>query len=97
MGVSYFTCKLLFHLLRSGKLVLFPGWLVHSVLNSSNHSACRPPFEGGDLLDEHCAAGYESHGDRLGQEYDPDDFRVSLSLNLKGEWQDTAALHVKLS
>ncbi|KAH9255253.1 hypothetical protein BASA81_006693 [Batrachochytrium salamandrivorans] len=49
---------------RSGKLVLFPGWLVHSVLQPEQPS---PP-----------ATDVE--------------YRVSLSLNLKGEWQTTAGL-----
>lgn len=53
---------------REGRLVLFPGWLVHSVLPSPELA---PPTPEGD--------GY----------------RVSLSLNLKGEWQDTASLHLK--
>lgn len=51
-----------------GRLVLFPGWLVHSVLPSTQ---LLPPTVEGD--------GY----------------RVSLSLNLKGEWQDTGSLHLR--
>ena len=43
-----------------GKLLLFPGWLVHSVRPSANVVS--------------------------------DGYRVSISLNLKGEWQDTGAL-----
>ena len=46
-----------------GTLILFPGWLVHSVLPSSMDSS--------------------KHG-----------YRVSISLNLKGEWQTTGALSV---
>mmetsp|Transcript_13411 Transcript_13411/g.34200 ORF Transcript_13411/g.34200 Transcript_13411/m.34200 type:complete len:448 (-) Transcript_13411:253-1596(-) len=44
---------------RPGLLVLFPGWLVHTVLPSAI-----PPDS---------------------------PYRVSISVNLKGEWQDTAA------
>ena len=44
-----------------GTLILFPGWLVHSVLPSSMNSA-------------------------------KDGYRVSISLNLKGEWQTTGGL-----
>lgn len=43
---------------RPNILILFPGWLVHSVKPSTNVPA--------------------------------DGYRVSISLNLKGEWQDTA-------
>ena len=43
--------------------MLFPGWLVHSVLNAT------------------------------GPLSPPGTYRVSLSFNLKGEWQDTGALH----
>jgi len=48
---------------RPGMLVLFPGWLVHSVLPSQMDSS-------------------------------KDGYRVSISLNLKGEWQTTGALSV---
>mmetsp|Transcript_33302 Transcript_33302/g.48215 ORF Transcript_33302/g.48215 Transcript_33302/m.48215 type:complete len:280 (+) Transcript_33302:476-1315(+) len=58
-----------------GKLVLFPGWLVHSVLQSSSVQTKEDKVE-------HCDS------QKL--------YRVSLSLNLKGEWQDTASLHLKL-
>eukprot|EP00968_Pinguiococcus_pyrenoidosus_P017016 scaffold1659_cov255-Pinguiococcus_pyrenoidosus.AAC.15 len=47
---------------KEGKLVLFPGWLIHQVLPSPD-------------LDT-----------------DGSGYRVSVSVNLKGEWQDTAAL-----
>lgn len=57
-----------------GKLVLFPGWLVHSVLQSS--------------VTQSKEKGEQCHSQRP--------YRVSLSLNLKGEWQDTASLHIKL-
>jgi uncharacterized protein (TIGR02466 family) len=49
---------------KPSMLVLFPGWLVHSVLQSK------------DL------------------DMDRDGYRVSISLNLKGEWQTTAGLSV---
>ena len=55
-----------------GLLVLFPGWLVHTVRPSVG---LRPPSAGGG---------------RGGSRY-----RVSISVNLKGEWQDTAALVVE--
>ena len=44
---------------EEGKLVLFPGWLVHQVLPSAA---------------------------------DMGGYRISISVNLKGEWQDTGAL-----
>lgn len=47
----------------AGMLVLFPGWLVHSVLPSSMDSS-------------------------------KEGYRVSISLNLKGEWQTTGSLSV---
>ena len=46
-----------------GKLVLFPGWLIHQVLPSTGKW------------------DVQEHG-----------YRISISVNLKGEWQDTAAL-----
>lgn len=50
---------------QESKLVLFPGWLVHSVRRTVPGQSLQP------------AGAY----------------RVSLSLNLKGEWQDTGSLH----
>ena len=49
-----------------GKLVLFPGWLIHQVLPASGKWDVR------------------SHG-----------YRISISVNLKGEWQDTSALTLR--
>lgn len=48
-----------------GKMVLFPGWLVHQVLPSRGLDVAR------------------------------DGHRISISVNLKGEWQDTSALMVE--
>lgn len=50
---------------REGLMVLFPGWLVHTVRESTG-------------LD------VQKHG-----------YRVSISVNLKGEWQDTTKLTLK--
>lgn len=54
---------------EEGKLILFPGWLVHSVLRPSDPGGFQPSNAN-------------------------DSYRVSLSFNLKGEWQDTASLHL---
>ena len=74
-----------------GKLVLFPGWLVHSVLKPSVQAT-------GECSPSTCRASIpeEGRGGR-GQQEAAEVYRVSLSLNLKGEWQDTAALHIKLN
>lgn len=61
---------------QEGKLVLFPGWLVHSVLPS--YSAEHIPIEKEYL--QQIEAGSSAK------------YRVSISMNLKGEWQDTAGL-----
>jgi uncharacterized protein (TIGR02466 family) len=63
---------------RESKLVLFPGWLVHSVMPAT--SSKNQSFIDVDTSVNHV---------------DVKDYRVSLSLNLKGEWQDTAALHIQ--
>ena len=47
---------------EEGKLILFPGWLIHDVKRSVGLSSKK------------------------------DGFRISISMNLKGEWQDTTAL-----
>eukprot|EP00511_Aplanochytrium_stocchinoi_P006010 CAMPEP_0204826914 /NCGR_PEP_ID=MMETSP1346-20131115/4512_1 /ASSEMBLY_ACC=CAM_ASM_000771 /TAXON_ID=215587 /ORGANISM="Aplanochytrium stocchinoi, Strain GSBS06" /LENGTH=476 /DNA_ID=CAMNT_0051955149 /DNA_START=148 /DNA_END=1578 /DNA_ORIENTATION=- len=49
---------------KEGLLVLFPGWLVHSVKPS------------------------------VGLDVNKQKYRISISVNLKGEWQDTTALHL---
>ena len=75
---------------REGKLVLFPGWLVHSVLPSSS-----------DTIDFTQDRGQDRGQDR--EEVDPSEVedrktskryphRVSISMNLKGEWKDTSSL-----
>lgn len=58
---------------KAGHLLLFPGWLVHSVVTAESLVADADEIESTPL----------------------DGYRVSLSLNLKGEWQDTAALHFR--
>ena len=83
---------------EEGKLVLFPGWLVHAVLPSSNHS-----MNGHDTADisrtsahtddrvmeaSSVSSGSSNSGAAAG-------YRVSMSLNLKGEWYDTSGLHYK--
>jgi hypothetical protein len=50
---------------EEGMMVLFPGWLVHTVLPSR---------------------GLNVHQSK---------YRISISVNLKGEWQDTAGLHLR--
>eukprot|EP01038_Epipyxis_sp_PR26KG_P008190 gene8190-11079_t len=60
---------------HESKLILFPGWLVHSVLRSSH------------------AEDYDNSEDNNNEVSEENEYRVSLSMNLKGEWQDTAALH----
>ena len=53
---------------EEGKLVIFPGWLVHSVMQPEESST----------------------SDSQAQD---DDYRVSIAINLKGEWQDSSSLH----
>jgi uncharacterized protein (TIGR02466 family) len=68
---------------KESKLVLFPGWLVHSVRGSSNSTRIQSD-----------AATITFSGSAESSSRVPE-YRVSLSLNLKGEWQDTSALHVQ--
>eukprot|EP01036_Dinobryon_divergens_P024731 gene24731-33204_t len=84
-----------FHRVRAvlpeeGKLVLFPGWLVHSVLQASNYSNSSTCGSADGRCSGLCGDGNEEDDGRS-------DYRISLSLNLKGEWQDTSALHLQLS
>ena len=69
---------------REGLLVLFPGWLVHSVLpaNATAETSVGAGVGAG-------GSESESESDSAGYEY-----RVSVSMNLKGEWQDTGNLVV---
>jgi uncharacterized protein (TIGR02466 family) len=62
---------------QEGKLVLFPGWLVHSVVPSDSGA------RGADNLLT------------APEPLEPQQYRVSLSLNLKGEWYDTSSLHFR--
>ena len=59
-----------------GKLVIFPGWLVHSVAPKNATQLANASEEG-------IAAG-------------PQRARVSLSVNLKGDWHLTSALTLEM-
>jgi uncharacterized protein (TIGR02466 family) len=61
---------------KESLLVLFPGWLVHSVGNANVKSFGRAK------VSNVSAASKLSHTAK---------YRVSLSLNLKGEWTDTSS------
>lgn len=61
---------------EEGKLILFPGWLVHSVVPSSKGGGA-PKLLSAPENDQ------------------KQPYRVSLSLNLKGEWYDTSSLHYR--
>lgn len=85
---------------KEGKLVLFPGWLVHSVvpatsLNQNGPARIPAPEEEKEKEDE-AKDKSKSHEEAfsLHQVHRPA-YRVSLSLNLKGEWYDTSSLHYK--
>jgi uncharacterized protein (TIGR02466 family) len=75
---------------QEGNLILFPGWLVHSVRNPS-------PSSSSTTITTEEEKEEETGQERRRNRQEPQSrinfsgkYRVSMSLNLKGEWIDTS-------